>query len=350
MIPILKQLREKSIQFAIDYIHAEDIQTNYVDIGPVNKSLNMLSVWVAANGNSDSDAFQRHIARVDDYLWLAEDGLKMQGYNGSQCWDTSFAIQAICESGFANSFPECVTKVYNYLDKTQIAKDEDNREYYFRHQSKGGWPFSTSAHGWPISDCTAEGLKSVLYMHRTLDTDVLNPSMYIPEERLHDAVDVILSYQNFDGGWATYENNRGYGWYELLNPSEVFGDIMIDYSYVECSSACLTALKLFQDCKYNYRSSEIKASIAAGRKFLLSIQRTDGSWYGSWGVCFTYGTWFGVEGLLASGEPKNSSAIRRAIKFLLSRRNEDGGWGESYVACVDKEYPSEGTGLVRSTC
>ena len=66
----------------------------------------------------------------------------------------------------------------------------------------------------------------------------------IGKERLQDACDVILSYQNSDGGWATYENNRGYRWYELLNPSEVFGDIMIDYSYVECTSACITALQV----------------------------------------------------------------------------------------------------------
>ena len=48
------------------------------------------------------------------------------------------------------------------------------------------------------------------------------------------ALNVLLTLQNVDGGWATYENNRGYGWYEWLNPSEVFGDIMIDYSYAEC--------------------------------------------------------------------------------------------------------------------
>lgn len=28
-----------------------------------------------------------------DYLWVAEDGMKMQGYNGSQLWDTAFAVQ-----------------------------------------------------------------------------------------------------------------------------------------------------------------------------------------------------------------------------------------------------------------
>ena len=33
---------------------------------------------------ADSSHFQRHLARIDDYLWVAEDGMKMQGYNGSQ--------------------------------------------------------------------------------------------------------------------------------------------------------------------------------------------------------------------------------------------------------------------------
>jgi hypothetical protein len=51
---------------------------------------------------------------------------------------------------------------------------------------------------------------------------------------LSDAVNVILSFQNSDGGWASYENTRGGAWFELLNPAEVFGDIMIDYTYVEC--------------------------------------------------------------------------------------------------------------------
>lgn len=34
----------------------------------------------------------------------------------------------------------------------------------------------------------------------------------IEEQRLFDAVNILLSYQNRDGGWATYENTRGFGW------------------------------------------------------------------------------------------------------------------------------------------
>eukprot|EP01042_Synura_sphagnicola_P032021 gene32021-41213_t len=122
---------------------------------------------------------------------------------------------------------------------------------------------------------------------------------------------------------------------------------MIDYSYVECTSACVTALALFLQSGYtDYRYAEVKRAIEVGRVFLYSIQREDGSWYGSWGVCFTYGTWFGIEGLLAAGEtPSGSKGIKKAVTFLLSKQREDGGWGESYVACVDKAYPADGTGF-----
>ena len=40
-----------------------------------------------------------HALRVKDYLWVAEDGMKLKGYNGSQCWDASFATQALVRVG-----------------------------------------------------------------------------------------------------------------------------------------------------------------------------------------------------------------------------------------------------------
>ncbi len=35
---------------------------------------------------------------------------------------------------------------------------------YYRHISKGAWPFSSRDHGWPISDCSSEGLKAALVL------------------------------------------------------------------------------------------------------------------------------------------------------------------------------------------
>ena len=77
------------------------------------------------------------------------------------------------------------------------------REKYYRHVSKGGWPFSTSAHGWPISDCTGEGLKGVLEL---MKSPVISKAIKdgelkgIDSTRLQDAVNVIITLQNEDGG------------------------------------------------------------------------------------------------------------------------------------------------------
>lgn len=47
--------------------------------------------------------------------------------------------------------------------------------------------------------------------------------------------------------------------------------------------------------------------------------------YGSWGVCFTYGTWFGIEALAAVGEDVHSSAVsalRALSQPLCPERND----------------------------
>mgnify|MGYP000854470520 CR=1 FL=1 len=313
----------------------------------------MLSAYHAAGQRTDTPSFTKHLLRVPDYLWISEDGMKMQGYNGSQGWDASFAMQALAEADLVDEFASMCKKAYSYLERTQILCSADSRaspalayetaeqrQKYFRHVSEGGWPFSTAAHGWPISDCTAEGLKAVLLLrgHACIQAHCAP----ISDVRLYKALEVLLTLQNVDGGWATYENNRGYSWFEWLNPSEVFGDIMIDYSYVECSMASLSAVYMFHQQFPNHRTAEVKAAIRAGRRFIKSIQRKDGSWYGSWGCCFTYGTWFGVEGLVLSGESPDSSSLAKACKFLLSKQNANGGWGEDFTSCYDKAYAAKG--------
>jgi hypothetical protein len=42
---------------------------------------------------------------------------------------------------------KAITRAYDYIDKSQISEDVPHRDTYFRHISKGGWPFSTQDHG-----------------------------------------------------------------------------------------------------------------------------------------------------------------------------------------------------------
>lgn len=71
--------------------------------------------------------------------------------------------------------------------------------------------------------------------------------------------------------------------------------------------------------------------------FQINNKMENASRYGSWGICFTYGTWFGIKGLIAAGKSyQDSLSIRKACEFLLSKQQLSGGWGESYISCQHK--------------
>ncbi|CAN1298198.1 Cycloartenol synthase [Linum perenne] len=329
-----KKLREKALRTTLEHIHYEDENTRYICIGPVNKVLNMLCCWVE---DPNSEAFKLHLPRIHDYLWVAEDGMKMQGYNGSQLWDTAFAVQAIISTNLIEEYGSTLKKAHTYVKNSQVLDDcPGDLDYWYRHISKGAWSFSTADHGWPISDCTAEGLKAALLLSQIPSQLVGEP---LEAQRYYDAVNVIFSLQNADGSFATYELTRSYSWMELINPAETFGDIVIDYPYVECTSAAIQALIPFKKIYPGHRTAEVDSCIKKAVAFIESIQAADGSWYGSWSVCFTYATWFGIKGLVASGKNfSNSSSIRKACNFLLSKQCPSGGWGESYLSCQTKVY------------
>ncbi|XP_044606639.1 lanosterol synthase isoform X4 [Equus asinus] len=293
-------LRQRAIQTLYEHIVADDRFTKCISIGPISKTINMLVRWTV--DGPASPAFQEHVSRICDYLWLGLDGMKMQGTNGSQVWDTAFAIQAMLEAGAQHrpEFSSCLQKAHEFLRISQIPDNPPNYQKYYRQMNK------------------------------------------------------LLSMRNPDGGFATYETKRGGFLLELLNPSEVFGDIMIDYTYVECTSAVMQALKVFHKHFPDHRPEEIRETLERGLEFCRQQQRADGSWEGSWGVCFTYGTWFGLEAFACMGQTYRDGAacteVSRACDFLLSQQMADGGWGENFESCEQRCYVQSAESQIHNTC
>ncbi|KAK7272775.1 hypothetical protein RJT34_29606 [Clitoria ternatea] len=326
-------LRQKAVETAINHIQYEDKNSRYLCIGSVEKVLCLIACWVE---DPNSEAYKLHLARIPDYYWLAEDGLKIQSF-GSQMWDAAFAIQAILCCDVSEEYGPTLRKAHDFVKASQVSENPSGDfEAMYRHTSKGAWTFSMQDQGWQVSDCTAEGLKVALLLSQ-LPSNVVGEKM--ETERFYDAVNVILSLQSTNGGFSAWEPQRAYRWLEKFNPTEFFEDTLIEMEYTECTGSAMQGLALFRNLYPNHRRNEIDHSISKALHFIETTQNSDGSWYGCWGICYTYGTWFAVEGLAACGRNyHNSPSLRKACKFLLSKQLPNGGWGESYLSSQNKVY------------
>ncbi|KAL5553023.1 hypothetical protein UlMin_040424 [Ulmus minor] len=336
--PLLKRwplslLRNKALRVAMDHVHYEDQASRYLCIGCVEKVLCLIATWVE---DPNSEAYKLHLARIPDYFWIAEDGLKFQSF-GSQMWDAGFAVQAIISCNLNEEYGHMLQKAHEFIKASQVQEDPNgNFKEMYRHISKGAWTFSIQDHGWQVSDCTAEGLKSTLLFSQ-MSGDLVGEKM--ETQRFYDAVNVILSLQSNNGGFPAWEPKRAFRWLEKFNPTEFFEDTLIEREYVECTGSAVQGLALFRKLYPSHRKKEIDAAISRGIHYIQDTQNPDGSWYGCWGICYTYATWFAVEALTACGNNHNNSpSLRKACEFLVSKQLPNGGWGESYLSSQNKVY------------
>ncbi|KAF3431861.1 hypothetical protein FNV43_RR26597 [Rhamnella rubrinervis] len=331
--PLNKLVREKALQVTMQHIHYEDENSRYISIANVEKVLCMLACWVE---DPNGECFKKHLARIPDSLWVAEDGMNMQNIN-SQTWDACLSIQALFASNLSHEIASTLASGHDFIKKSQVRENPSGDfKRMYRHISKGSWAFCDRDQGWQVSDCTAEGLKCCLLLS-LLPPEIVGEHM--ETESLYDAVNIILSLQSKNGGVSGWEPAAAPKWLEVLNPTEIFKDITVEHEYVECTSSSIQALVLFKKLHPGHREKEIEEFLTNAVQYIEDMQMPDGSWYANFGICFTYGAWLALGALTAAGKTYNSSpTIRKATEFILQKQNGDGGWGESYLSCLKQKY------------
>lgn len=322
-------LKRRAEDWVSQLLDMEMANTDYACLAPVSHPMTLVCCYV--RDGPDAYTVRRLRERAEDAIWVNREGLMVNGTNGVQSWDTAFAIQAVVSAGLAEDprWRPMLTKALEFLDDQQIREGVQDSDKCYRHPRKGAWAFSNKIQGYAVSDCVSEALKSVILLQKT--TGGTYPQL-LDDRRIFDAVDTLLTYQDpKTGGCASYETPRGGDWMEMLNAAEVFGNIMVEYLYPECTTAAVTTLSLFSRHWPDYRTQEVQTFITRAVGWIKTAQYDHGGWYGSWAICFTYATMFALESLATIGETyANSGPAKRGCDFLVFKQRDDGGWSESY--------------------
>ncbi|OCA91861.1 squalene--hopene cyclase [Pseudobacillus wudalianchiensis] len=246
-------------------------------------------------------------------------------------WNTALISYALQEAGVSSS-DSSIKKAGHYLAKRQQYKYGD---WVFHNPQAlpGGWGFSDINTMNPDVDDTTASLRALSHLV------TLDPAIY---QTWKKGVQWTTSMQNQDGGWPAFEKNVDKKLLNLL-PIEGGRFLLTDPSSADLTGRTLEFLGNYTNLRKNHRMIE------RGIDWLLHHQEKDGSWYGRWGICYIYGTWAAVTGMMAAGMKPQNPAIQKSVKWLYRIQNPDGGWGESCKSDTKNTYIPLGASTLTHT-
>lgn len=225
----------------------------------------------------------------------------------SPIWDTALAALGLLEAGADPRSPELQkTKDWLWAQRIEHRGDWSIKARLKRGQPFAAWCFQFENTNYPDVDDTAM-VALTLY------------KLGMNEQELKPALNWIFAMQNSDGGWGTFDRNNT----QVILNRIPFADLK---SLIDPSNPDVTAhaLELLGEMGLG-QIPEVKRAV----RYLRRVQRSEGAWFGRWGVNLLYGTSAVLVGLSKINEPRNASYVDRALKFILNSQNPDGGWGET---------------------
>ena len=275
------------------------------------------------------------------YLRSVPNGLQIAISDGSIA-ETSYAIQSLVDSGSVH----------------ELSRQSHSAEaFLYRHQitDTHGWGFARNNTKHPDSDVTSFALRAL----KTLAEAANEPAGAASVAQIQ-ALRWILTMQNRDGGFATYDRKNP----PLL--SKITGGTSgkkggaqgFSMSGSATESTSRTALLLRSYLDNTEEKDAIKRPYRKAINWLLKKQGSDGSYSSVWFVNYIFGTASALTALGGASTlsdlagPTLNDAIETSLKFIIEKQAADGGFSESpesftqnhYIA-LEKSSPSQ-TGLI----
>lgn len=307
----------------------------------------------------DSPEILYNRKQLDDLMIREGDTLRLEPCR-SPVWDTGIAMKALLDSGVESDHP-ALERATDWLLSKEIRRRGDWSETV--PVEPGGWCFEHSNEFYPDVDDSAmvamalnQRFSRVAPRDETLPPELrLISEATAPDlaaargkvavmEQAYAAIQRaerwVLAMQNRDGGWGAFDkdNDREFLCYVPFADHNA----MIDPSAPDLSGRVLVSLG-----SLGHRVGEPAVDRAVA--YLRRAQEPDGSWFGRWGVNYTYGTWLALSGLDAVGVPKSDPVVINGANWLLSYQQATGGWGESPDSYDDPSLRGQGNPTASQT-
>jgi sporulenol synthase len=318
---IHQQALQKTEKYILDRIEADGTLYSYS-----SATFLMIFALLSLGYNPRHPVLMRAVHGLKSQQCQTQNTVHIQN-STSTVWDTSLISYALQQAGLRPDYPSIQGAGTYLLSKQHTRLGDWARKV--KHPIPGGWGFSDSNTINPDVDDTTAALRAI----RRLSSRSIQY-----REAFNRGLQWVLSMQNDDGGWPAFEKNTDN---PLLTMLPLNG---ADAAAIDPSTADLTGRTL-EFLGNNVHLTLGHPSIRRAVRWLQDHQEENGSWYGRWGICYIYGTWCALTGLLAVGKSTEHSSVQRAADWLLKIQNPDGGWGESCRSDVEKTY----TSLHRST-
>lgn len=300
-----EQAKAKAKQYMLGHIEKDGTFFNYF-----SSTFLMIFALIALGYDKSHPIISRAVKGLVSMKTEIKGYTHMQ-YTTANVWNTGLITDALQEAGLSAEDPT-VQSANQYLLRRQHHLFGDWVIHY-PDGLPGGWGFSNMNTFHPDVDDTTAAL-------RAISRSVSMQSDF--RMAWESGINWLLSMQNDDGGWPAFERKTNSSFLKLL-PIEKAEFILTDPASPDLTGRTLQFLG-----KYTNLSKEHSA-IKGGVRSLIAAQEENGSWYGRWGICYLYGTWSAVTGLMGVGVLPAHPSVSKAVNWLKSVQNEDGGWGES---------------------
>lgn len=315
---IPERIREESFQKGEAFI-LERLEANGTLYSYFSSTFFMIYSLLALGYKSNHHIIQRAIEGMKSFLFEEKDLFHIEN-SPSMVWDTALISNSLHLAGVDHTDPMLVSSTKYLLDHQHTISGD--WVINCPGTPPGGWGFSPINTIIPDIDDTTAALRAIA------------PSTFtkkIPLEAWNKGVNWVLSMQNNDGGWSAFERNVTNTWTSFI-PFRYEDRVLFDPSTADLTGRTLHFLGEYTNLGVNSQP------VREGIKWLKENQQEDGSWYGRWGICYIYGTWAAITGLLACGIHPSDPSIKRAVNWLTSIQNKNGGWGESCSSDIKMKY------------